>query len=250
MSTLLVTYTITTCVAYLYPLYASYKALSATSRRGSTPGAYQWHAGAGKEEAQAAATELSELETWTMYWCVVSLFWLADAWIGWMFQWVSLYAHARLLFMCWLALPQTHGASILYKHYLAPFLAQHEGDIEGLLDMGRTRMVATLSKTFQVIVAIVMSEFRPDPEPEPAPEAAADDAPLPPPASEDASEEPPDYSAVAGRQPDDAPPILPSAPQAVNWLAQLAHTSILPEDSTESAPDQATKHKLLRRLRK
>ena len=95
-----------------------------------------------------------------------------------------------------------------------------------------------------------MSEFRPDPEPEPAPEAATDDAPLPPPASEDASEEPPDYSAVAGRQLDDAPPILPSAPQAVNWLAQLAHTSILPEDSTEPAPDQATKHKLLRRLRK
>lgn len=250
MSTLLVTYAITTCVAYLYPLYASYKVLSATTRRDSTPGAYQWHAGSDKEEAEAAATELSELETWTMYWCVVSLFWLVDAWVGWLFQWVSLYAHARLLFMCWLALPQTHGASILFKQYLAPFLAQHEGDIEGLLDMGRTRLVATLSKTLQVIVAIVMSEFRPNPEPEPAPEGAAEDAPPPPPVSEDASEEPPDYSAVTGRQPDGAPPILPSAPPAVNWLAHLAHTSVLPEENAEHAPDQPPRNKLLRRLRK
>lgn len=250
MSTLLVTYTITTCVAYLYPLYASYKALSATTRRGSTPSAYQWHDGTDNEEAQAAATELSELETWTMYWCVVSLFWLVDAWVGWMFQWVSLYAHARLLFMCWLALPQTHGASILYKQYLAPFLAQHEGNIEELLDMGRTRIAATLFKTLQVIVAIVISEFRPNPEPEPAPERAAEDAPLPPPASEDASEELPDYSAATGRQPDSAPPILPTAPPSVNWLAHLAHTSVLPKEDAEAAPDQAPKTRLFRRSRK
>ena len=78
----------------------------------------------------------------------------------------------------------------------------------------------------------------------------SDDAPLPPPASDHASEEPPDYSAVAERQSDDVPPILPSAPQAVNWLAQLAHTSVLPENNTEPAPDQATKQRLFRRLRK
>ena len=117
-------------VAYLYPLYASFKALTATSRRGSTPGAYRWHSSSSRHhlseeeaaETEAAATELSELENWTMYWCIISVFWIFDRWLEWAFRWcdkscytfslthrhrVSLYAQLKLLFLCWLALPQT-----------------------------------------------------------------------------------------------------------------------------------------------
>lgn len=82
-------------VVYLYPLYASFKALTTTSRRGSTPGAYRWHNSSSRHylseeeaaETEAAATELSELENWTMYWCVISVFWIFDRWLEWAFRW-------------------------------------------------------------------------------------------------------------------------------------------------------------------
>ena len=69
----------TTAVAYVYPLYATYKALVSTSNM-VLP--------AGQDDQQTEKpTELSELETWTMYWCVVSLFWAIDTWLGWAFRW-------------------------------------------------------------------------------------------------------------------------------------------------------------------
>lgn len=97
----------TTAVTYVYPFYATYKALMATSHM-AIPTAQN-------EKPVEKPTELSELETWTMYWCVISLFWAIDTWLGWTFRWyvifltdrVVLYAHAKFLFACWLALPQT-----------------------------------------------------------------------------------------------------------------------------------------------
>jgi hypothetical protein len=38
-------------------------------------------------ETEAAATELSELENWTMYWCIISVFWIFDRWLEWAFRW-------------------------------------------------------------------------------------------------------------------------------------------------------------------
>ncbi|WFD18502.1 hypothetical protein MCAP1_000706 [Malassezia caprae] len=91
------------------------------------------------EEPIEKPTELSELETWTMYWCVISLFWVVDAWLGWTFRW--------------------YGASLLYKSYVEPFMSDHEGDLEDMLEAGRAKALSVLCTTVSVITNIVQSEF-------------------------------------------------------------------------------------------
>lgn len=46
------------------------------------------------------------------------------------------YSWIRLFFMCYLVLPQTQGARLLYQDYVDPFLTHHEREIEDLI--GRT----------------------------------------------------------------------------------------------------------------
>lgn len=75
-------------VAYLYPVYATYKALTAATRGGTTPVAYAWKEGVGAStKAKEPPTHLSELETWTMYWCVMGIMWLYNLWIEWLLRW-------------------------------------------------------------------------------------------------------------------------------------------------------------------
>lgn len=82
----------TTVVAYVYPLYATYKVLASTSHQTRPSGPDD---GTGEQP-----TELSELETWTMYWCVMALFWLVDAWIGWTFRWYVHSSHSQGGLVC------------------------------------------------------------------------------------------------------------------------------------------------------
>lgn len=84
----------TTAVAYVYPLYATYKALVGTAHI-AIPAAQN-------EGPVEKPTELSELETWTMYWCVVSLFWAIDTWLGWTFRWCVCVSHRQgdVVFAC------------------------------------------------------------------------------------------------------------------------------------------------------
>ena len=80
----------TVCVAYVYPMYATYKVLTAASRNGSTLNAYKWHAQSGKGkrgQAQEKPTELAELETLAMYWCVIAIVRVAEAWGEWSWKW-------------------------------------------------------------------------------------------------------------------------------------------------------------------
>jgi receptor expression-enhancing protein 1/2/3/4 len=45
-------------------------------------------------------------------------------------SWLPLYSTARLLFLTWLVLPQTQGATFLYQAYVSPFLVDNEARID------------------------------------------------------------------------------------------------------------------------
>ncbi|KAJ5112340.1 hypothetical protein N7532_000385 [Penicillium argentinense] len=97
-------------ITILFPIFASYKAL-----RSSDP---------------------SQLAPWLMYWVVLSVILLAESWTVFIIGWFPFYSWIRLLFMCYLVLPQTQGARLLYQDYVDPFLTHHEREIEEII--GRT----------------------------------------------------------------------------------------------------------------
>lgn len=101
-------------VGFLWPSYASFKALEGRS-------------------AEPAAV-------WLTYWVVVSLGTVLGAALGPLLQsWTALYAPLQLAALLWLALPQTQGASIFYSQVLLPLLTKHEADIDRVLDAGSKR---------------------------------------------------------------------------------------------------------------
>ena len=82
----------TFCVAYLYPLYATYKVLTASSRGGSTVNAYHWYtASASQAEdgvpVQERPTEVAELESLCMYWAVMAVVRVVEALGEWLWRW-------------------------------------------------------------------------------------------------------------------------------------------------------------------
>ncbi|BCR88135.1 HVA22/TB2/DP1 family protein [Aspergillus chevalieri] len=91
-------------VTILFPIFASWKAL-----RSSNP---------------------SQLAPWLIYWVVLSVILLAESWTVFILGWFPFYSWIRLFFLCYLVLPQTQGARLLYVQYVDPFLEQHEREIE------------------------------------------------------------------------------------------------------------------------
>merc|ERR1711998_329329 len=82
------------CVGFVYPSYASYKALGS-----NTPDA----------SAQ-----------WLTYWVVFSLFTVVEYVADWLISWIPMYYLAKLAFILWLQMPQTKGATLIYRTYVLP----------------------------------------------------------------------------------------------------------------------------------
>ncbi|CAD6897366.1 unnamed protein product [Tilletia controversa] len=101
------------------------------------------------------AGEVAELESWLMYWSILAIIHLVESTVEWVWNWIPLYAHLKILFEFWLVLPQTRGATFLYITYVEPFLDSHENDIDDLIAEGKRRAraagVAWLSKLWAAI---------------------------------------------------------------------------------------------------
>ncbi|KAL9104737.1 MAG: hypothetical protein Q9163_000349 [Psora crenata] len=91
-------------ITILFPIFASYKALS--------------------------TSDPAQLTPWLMYWVVLSCFSLFDYWTWFILSWLPFYAYVRLVVLSYLVLPQTQGAKFLYQSYIHPFLEKHEKAID------------------------------------------------------------------------------------------------------------------------
>ncbi|KAK0708540.1 TB2/DP1, HVA22 family-domain-containing protein [Lasiosphaeris hirsuta] len=102
--------------SFLFPLFASYKALKT-----SDPG---------------------QLTPWLMYWVVLACALLVESWTEWILVWIPFYAYLRLLFLLYLVLPQTQGARLLYQSYIHPWLEDNETTIEDFIASAHERLRA------------------------------------------------------------------------------------------------------------
>ncbi len=106
-----------TLLTILFPIFASYKALTTSSPALLTP--------------------------WLHYWVVLSLVALLESHLSFILSYLPFYAWARLTLHLYLLLPgEQQGATFLYNTYIQPFLAQHETDIEKFISTGHDRAKA------------------------------------------------------------------------------------------------------------
>lgn len=102
--------------SFLFPLFASYKALK--------------------------TSDPTQLTPWLMYWSVLSCALLIESWFEFVLVWIPFYAYLRLLFLLYLVLPQTQGARHLYETYLHPYLEENETQIEDFIASAHDRLKA------------------------------------------------------------------------------------------------------------
>ncbi|OBT77952.1 hypothetical protein VF21_04333 [Pseudogymnoascus sp. 05NY08] len=92
---------------FLFPVFASYKALN--------------------------AGDPALLKPWLMYWVVLACGLLAESWLYFILYWIPFYAWFRLFFLLYLIAPQTQGARLIYETRLHPFLRTHELAIDDFI---------------------------------------------------------------------------------------------------------------------
>ncbi|KAF9485668.1 hypothetical protein BDN70DRAFT_870978 [Pholiota conissans] len=123
--------------AFIYPGYASYKTLS-----------------------QRPASE-AELERWLMYWsvlgCIVGVEYLAE----WLVSWIPLYTTFKAIFLLYLALPQTQGATYIYTVHLRPFFATHEQQIDATIAEIRGRAYRFVQEKARALWAAILGALAP-----------------------------------------------------------------------------------------
>jgi hypothetical protein len=98
----------------LYPAYASYKAVLS-----------------GDAESQ---------RQWLAFWVIQTLFTAFELVADRLVSWLPLYYEAKILFVCWLALPAFRGASVLYHGVVARYLELYEPDIDRHLEAAGARL--------------------------------------------------------------------------------------------------------------
>ncbi|KAJ5176191.1 TB2/DP1/HVA22-related protein [Penicillium canariense] len=130
-------------ITILFPIFASYKAL-----RSSDP---------------------SQLAPWLMYWVVLSVILLVESWTVFIVGWFPFYSWIRLFFMCYLVLPQTQGARMLYQDYVDPFLTHHEREIEELIGRTHEQAKALGLQYFYKAVELIREKVMGLPPQRPAP---------------------------------------------------------------------------------
>ncbi|KAF4968894.1 hypothetical protein FZEAL_10329, partial [Fusarium zealandicum] len=102
--------------SYLFPIFASYKALK--------------------------THDPAQLTPWLMYWVVLSCCLLIESWVWFIVSWIPLYGYFRLLFLLYLILPQTQGARRLYEDFLHPWLEENESQIDDFIASAHDRLAA------------------------------------------------------------------------------------------------------------
>ncbi|KAJ6439752.1 pathogenicity protein [Purpureocillium lavendulum] len=109
--------------SFLFPIFASYKALK--------------------------TSDPAQLTPWLMYWVVFSCCLLVESWFNFILFWIPFYGYLRLLFFLYLILPQTQGARVIYEEKIHPFLEENENSIDEFIASSHNRLKAAGSTYFR-----------------------------------------------------------------------------------------------------
>lgn len=95
---------LTNLVGFVYPIYASFKALK-------TP-------------------DVKDDALWLTYWVVFGFFSLIESATDVLFFWIPFYNFVKMAFLIYLYAPQTQGANHIFNQFINPFLKKYERDID------------------------------------------------------------------------------------------------------------------------
>ncbi|KAF8745299.1 TB2/DP1, HVA22 family, partial [Rhizoctonia solani] len=124
---------------FLYPGYGIYKTLK--------------NAPEGVEEQKVQA---AELKRWIEYWGVMAFVMSAEYLAEWLVSWFPGYWLFKSIFLVWLVAPQTQGATFVFHHLLAPYLAQHESEIDARLNGLNSSVIAYFQDQLGQLLAAVL----------------------------------------------------------------------------------------------
>lgn len=94
-------------VGFVYPLYASFKALQTSDKTDDTQ--------------------------WLTYWMVYGFFELVESFTDFFLFWIPFYYLFKILFLLWCFLPQFHGADFLYHRFIEPWFLRYETEVDSSL---------------------------------------------------------------------------------------------------------------------
>ncbi|RKF60430.1 Uncharacterized protein T19C3.4 [Erysiphe neolycopersici] len=123
---------------FLFPVFASYKALKTSDPALLTP--------------------------WLMYWVVLACALFIESWTA-----VPFYSWIRLAFLLYLILPQTRGANFLYLTRVHPFLQKNEHLIDEFISSAHGRAKAAGVMYLKQVIEFVKMNFLGFPPKEPTP---------------------------------------------------------------------------------
>ncbi|KAK0744338.1 TB2/DP1, HVA22 family-domain-containing protein [Apiosordaria backusii] len=127
--------------SFLFPLFASYKALK--------------------------TSDPAQLTPWLMYWVVLACALLVESWTEWFLYWIPFYAYLRFFFLLYLVLPQTQGARYIYEEYVHPKLEENETAIEEFIASAHDRLKAAGIAYFKQAIEYLKTQilgFPPSPD--------------------------------------------------------------------------------------
>jgi len=91
-------------VGFIYPLYASFKAINSERK---------------DDDSQ-----------WLTYWVVYAFFTVIESFTDLFLFWIPFYYFIKMAFLLWCYLPQFEGSLVIYKKFIDPYLESHAAAIE------------------------------------------------------------------------------------------------------------------------
>ncbi|KUJ20695.1 uncharacterized protein LY89DRAFT_682396 [Mollisia scopiformis] len=132
---------------FLFPVFASYKALK--------------------------TNDPALLQPWLMYWVVLAIALFVESWTGFILTWIPFYAWIRLGFLLYLILPQTQGAKVLYQEHVHPFLLTNELAIDDFIssahDRAKSAGITYLKQAIELLKTHILGLPPKEPTPPPTP---------------------------------------------------------------------------------
>ncbi|ORX75924.1 hypothetical protein BCR32DRAFT_224687 [Anaeromyces robustus] len=112
---------LSTLIAFVYPAYASFKAIESTDKTDDTQ--------------------------WLTYWCVFGFFHLIECFSDQILGWISFYYFIKSIFTLWLSLPQFRGAEVLYEKFVKVYLLRNQDKIDSHINSAVKNAENLYSKT-------------------------------------------------------------------------------------------------------
>eukprot|EP00500_Bicosoecida_sp_ms1_P001572 CAMPEP_0203809722 /NCGR_PEP_ID=MMETSP0115-20131106/2480_1 /ASSEMBLY_ACC=CAM_ASM_000227 /TAXON_ID=33651 /ORGANISM="Bicosoecid sp, Strain ms1" /LENGTH=208 /DNA_ID=CAMNT_0050718477 /DNA_START=70 /DNA_END=696 /DNA_ORIENTATION=+ len=94
-------------VGFIYPAYASFKAIESHDKDDDTQ--------------------------WLTYWVVYAAFCILEAFADFIMAWLPFYYVFKFAFLIWAQWPGLNGAGVVYNDFIRPFLIKHEKTVDGAL---------------------------------------------------------------------------------------------------------------------